>query len=75
MGEKISKWVQKQNKCNSNKDERTFEKSPLGKSCEKVVIEVLSPSLECINFETIPHLSQSLLAYLIRHSPLPLSIP
>ena len=45
MGKKISKLVQKQNQCNSNKD--AFEEPPLGKSCEEVVIEVpyLGPKL------------------------------
>jgi len=49
MGEKISKLVQKQNQCNSNEDEHTFEESPLGKSCEEVVIEVPSFSPELID--------------------------
>jgi len=49
MGEKISELVQKQNQCNFNKDEHTFEESSLGESCEKVVIKVSSPSPELID--------------------------
>ena len=43
MDEKISKLIKKQNQCNYNEDEHTFEESPLGESFEKVVIEVPSP--------------------------------
>ena len=49
MVEKILELVQKQNQCISNEYEHTLKESPLGKSCEEVVIEVLSPNLERID--------------------------
>jgi len=49
MGKKISGLVQKQNKCKSNEDEHTFDKSPLKESYEEGVIEVSSLTLERID--------------------------
>ena len=49
MGEKNSELVQKQNQYNSNEDEHTFKESPLGESCEEVVIEASSPSPNLIH--------------------------
>jgi len=74
INKKISESVRNQNQCNSNEDEHAFEESHLGKSCEEVVIDVSSPSLERIDLVTHTPL-KSLLTYLVHHPPFPLSTP
>jgi len=67
MGEKFSNLVQKQNQCNSSKDKHAFEGSPLGESCEEVVIGVSSLSLELI--DPITHTSLKLVPARLSCSP------
>jgi len=52
MDEKISKSIRNQNQCNSNEDQHRFEESPLGNSCEEIVIKVSSPALKLIDLVT-----------------------
>ena len=75
MFSQFSKFIQTQNEYGFDKKKQLFEETPLGESYEEVAIEALPTSLELIDPESYPHLSQSLLPLLIHHPILSLSTP